>query len=974
MNVSVKKSYIIAAASLVLLVVGVLFGAPMLLDKQRYVEALTAGMQQWTGQKPVVRGDVRLKLLPAPTLDVADVQIEADPATAQPTLKVEHVVAEISWRSLFTQSPQVTGLILVQPVLEVARNKEGSLVWGWVSPNLLTQLASPDNKQAAAGAAPAPEAKPVALRVLGGKLLLLNEKRDGSEKVERLSLSFVPGAGHSLSVKGGLRWNEIDWQLQADFSAVDAGGKTPFSIVLESGLAKLTATGTRSVEGEHWKLDGNVDASSPDVLALVPESANSPLLAPLLAMQASAKQSQINASKPQEEFVTTSTRAGQEAPRAESKKEVLKLPIGFVSKLQSDGLKIEFPQASYSVGAAKGEGYFSITLAQVPTLETRWNFEKLNVGSWQAMRQFFLPASDVQTAENNGSPPPILSEAEVNNLNPFPTGVNVGVELSTKELAFDDGQSLKEVALKARLADRMVKVEQLKFQFAQNASMAMNGTISYTNKGLRFEGAVDSKGEDVRALLVLMDPSAAQLPFTRWPGFGGHANLFISNQQVRISEADMNLGELGLKGGVVAFFDQAQPRMEAEIRLKDINLDYFRNQWREARKQAAAEGKTFTLLSGVQSDFTWLRNLRTKVDFKITVENFTFLERSGPSASFVLYANTGEVGLYSVKMNYPDGSLDGNLLLNVKQEVPLLDLIVTVGRMNTNYLAVDPVVDAAAAPAPNAPTAAPAIEAPRWSSELFDFSSLAGWRGEFDVNIGALEHRSTVLENFKLKASLANNLLQVKKLGFGLWGGGIEAVGALLVGKVPGVSASFTMYNAEVRDLVASISKLPNLSGRVSLSGALVTQGIHPAAWVSNLDAKMALSARGLLVRNFNTQAVLDTVNAAHSVSDVVKNVKRVMLEGNTEFSADGSVNFEKGSMRSPGITLKSSAAVANFVTQADLIPWKMSGQALFQFPSLPSDTIPSLDVQLSGTPDGMEIQADTSSLEAYVAKRVVGK
>jgi hypothetical protein len=57
-----------------------------------------------------------------------------------------------------------------------------------------------------------------------------------------------------------------------------------------------------------------------------------------------------------------------------------------------------------------------------------------------------------------------------------------------------------------------------------------------------------------------------------------------------------------------------------------------------------------------------------------------------------------------------------------------------------------------------------------------------------------------------------------------------------------------------------------------------------------------------------------------------------------------------------------------------ELIPWKINLDAKFEFPQLSSQTVPTLGMNIAGSVDDYTIRTDTSSLEAYVAKRIVGQ
>lgn len=65
---------------------------------------------------------------------------------------------------------------------------------------------------------------------------------------------------------------------------------------------------------------------------------------------------------------------------------------------------------------------------------------------------------------------------------------------------------------------------------------------------------------------------------------------------------------------------------------------------------------------------------------------------------------------------------------------------------------------------------------------------------------------------------------------------------------------------------------------------------------------------------------------------------------------------------------------MGNLTGELRLIPWTMNLSTLFQFPAMTSETVPTMNVQLTGSVDDADMTVDTDSLEAYVSKRIIGR
>ncbi|NBO18733.1 MAG: hypothetical protein EBV03_05790 [Proteobacteria bacterium] len=165
-----------------------------------------------------------------------------------------------------------------------------------------------------------------------------------------------------------------------------------------------------------------------------------------------------------------------------------------------------------------------------------------------------------------------------------------------------------------------------------------------------------------------------------------------------------------------------------------------------------------------------------------------------------------------------------------------------------------------------------------------------------------------------------------------------------------------------------------NLTGGVSISATFATSGVNYLSWLQQAEGKMVVALRGMMVRGFNLAGVVDAVNISRTSSDVANSVGMTITSGSTTFSVDGNVNIRNGMLRTPGMALRSENISGMLTGEVRLLKWFMDLNCMFQFPEMSSDTVPTLTVQLAGPLDKSELRIDTSSLEAYVAKRIISK
>ena len=748
------------------------------------------------------------------------------------------------------------------------------------------------------------------ITVKDGLMVLSRSNDTAPVRVENIELSWHAGGalqgqaswqGHLMTVSGSLPREQAE----------NASAK-PVVLQLASGADRISFNGERQKNGEGFQWKGALELTVQDMLGwFLPPVAEGTLPRDKLPLSLTANVVQAN----------TTTQL------ADVKLEALKTSLA-------------------GSGSVQWEATPRITMAlKGPTLD----------GS--ALKYWLEPklAASRATLQAAYSRTPLPEVYDA----PFDISLKIEAEKATAE-----PYHVENFSLEALLADKSITIQRMDFLTAGQTEMAFGGLIDTGAKGIKFFGNMRVKGKSLRDFLLASEPSAAQLPPERFADFSTQANLYIAADQVRLSEANVKLGELNLSGGLAGYFD-ANPRVEADMRLNNINLDYFRDIWRENQKPD--EKRVFFIALDQGQDFSWLRNLATSVDLKVAINGFTLLDRRGDNLTFRLFAKPGQIELLNFNAFYGADTLEGRAQLNVQGEVPKLDLVLNTAQIDARYFAVDPdetlgdIVNKT--PGEN-----------KWREELFDVSWMNGFNGSFDVSLGALIWRGEKLRNFKLKSFLQDNKFTVQKGSFDWKEAKLDYTGSFFGGKVPAVSLSFMLYNADLPDIMNLLTTRKNITGKASVSGAVSGAGINWLSFINNMDLKLVLAARGVWVDGINIPAVLSAVKTARETTELSENINRLLPDGRTPFSLDGQINVQGAVARTPGITLKTGDIIGNLSGDLRLIPWDISMNTLFQFPALTSETVPTLTVQVNGPVEATQMRIDTSSLEAYVAKRIVGQ
>lgn len=903
-----KSKILVAVILVAMFLLGVIQLLQGTLDKQAFRARIQQVIQEHAGKNVAIRGDISLVLLPSPMLYLPDVEIkDVDTLTPEPGLSAEMIAIGYSFATIFSEQPEITHISIERPVLTVERAHDDVIRWGWLGNDLLKAIGNPLHS--------------ISVSVDNGRIRY-HSVNSGTE-IDFRAVEFDGNIGQQPKLSGSFLLNERNVSFVIDSESMTGDNRMSMNIRVASGEDSIA-------------MDGAIH------MADTPE-AQGRFKVDIKNMLDWVKAEDTGSHRIMEKISNASV---------DVQKENKVLPLMLVAKWEQKGHAADFEIEDFKGFNSAGTGKISLAWDDaVSRIQSKFVLSSFDYGQWE----FFL--GRVVAQQNSAS----ASYARAGIMQGvLPHDINLKFDLEANQIFLRD-QVWQNATISAVMENAVVTVNRLTMDMPGESSLSMFGVVSHsTAKGLRFEGSMESEGKSLRKLMTVFDASALELPEGEIEDYSIKSNLYIASDQVRLSEADVRISNLRLNGGMVAFFE-GMPRLEADIKLRNINLDYFRDTWRA--KHANSNNAGFFLKFDKSQSYNWLKRLGAIIDFRFNIEGFTFLDKKGTTATFKLLAKPDEIGIYNAHLYYPDDAMEASLSLNVQNEIPAINVMLNSNVFDIGYL----LPNDQATPQEKQP------QETRWSQDLFDMSWMDGLSGVFDISVGSFIYKDMKLSNLKFRAKLNDNMVTLQGVSFGYWQGRCAISGSFFAGKVPGVSIGFTLYNAELKDILKALASRDTISGKVSVSGNLSTSGVNFLSWVSQADSEIVFTGRGVRANGFNLQGVVDAVAVSRTAADVLNNVNLVLLKGSTDFNVEGNLNVKSGVMRTPGIVLKTGNISGSMAGSVKLVPWTMEMTALYQFPMMTSEKTPTMTMQFIGPLENPEMHVDTASLEAYVAKRITG-
>ncbi len=527
------NKYLYGLAALLVLVVAGAVAAPAFIDWSRHKTDIAALIERVTGREPIIAGEISVSLLPVPSLEVRDVRV---PSAAGPQqadlLRFKSMRLELALLPLISGRIESDTAVLLEPefILETLGNGQTN----WHRP------AKDAANDAATGAGSEPDAtadgsfSDITLRhieVRQGRVAYHDRRMDAGFTVAGIDADvFSDGPAGPFRGQGSGATGASP--LQFNFRLGDPGGGfSQLNAVLTVPDAGVKAELSGEVAtGAHPGLTGKLRLSGEDAAVISSLAGDHPWRWLLSAA-----------------FAGRFTLEGGVAATADA----LGL-IGF--ELDSDNNQASGSLA-YRLDTRDASSAVTAALA----------LQRIDLDRWFADR----PA---QESDNRAKAPVTAQgggpESPKGGFN-FPHDLEAEIDLVVEAIVVNRSV-VRDVQASMRLVDGEITVNQSSAQLPGGTALAAFGFITIADDTPRFEGYVEAKSDNLRAMLDWLAVDVSNIPADRLRRWSLTSNLVADRKALRLSKLTTTLDLVTVSGEFAADFG---PRPALSLTLSGDRLD-----------------------------------------------------------------------------------------------------------------------------------------------------------------------------------------------------------------------------------------------------------------------------------------------------------------------------------------------------------------------------------------------------------------
>ena len=517
----------IAAAVLIL---------PGLIDWNGYKPELIAEVREAIGRDMRIDGDLDLALLPSPRLSAAGVRIaNVDGAAAPDMVRLEALGIRIRLRPLLSGRIEVESVVLIEPVIELERLRDGHVNWAVDA----AEAPEPARREAAAAsesdASDTPDASArsdVRLENLHIRNGAVTYRDSAAGTVQRVTGVDAAISAESLSgpfrAEGGFVARRTPVRFSAALGRIDAASPVPLQLGLEvAGTgAEARLAGALADIRRAPRLTGRLSASIPDPSKLAAALAAD---APRWSGGAFSLSAEVDASAGRMSLDELELRLGPTAATG-------RVAASFGDEVRAD---------------------VALAVKHVDLDDLR-----------RAARSAEPKPAGPGPAAGPAKPPPAAAGG-------FRLPANIGgvlrVEIESAQLM---GGRLRGIELAAALDDGRIALRRLSLHLPGEVEIALSGALSGADGEPAFEGSVEGRADNVRALLGWLGTDLTRVPADRLRKLTVKAGIRADRRQLQATDIDMWFDASRVRGGVTYAFRE-RAAFGARFNVDHFNVDAY---------------------------------------------------------------------------------------------------------------------------------------------------------------------------------------------------------------------------------------------------------------------------------------------------------------------------------------------------------------------------------------------------------------
>jgi uncharacterized protein involved in outer membrane biogenesis len=853
-------SFVIVSVFLVHLVAG-------FISWNQYKDNIILTFREATGKELLVGGDIKLKLLPLPTIILTDVKVSnLDGAKDKYFFEGKLVEIELKFIELFKKKFIVKGIDFIEANVnfEILANQKKN--WEFLTKRDRDFGESFSLKE---------------INFVNSNLNFAYAS-DSKKVVSGVNANFAVNLlGDSLSGTGEFMYdgNKITFDNSVMFTLSASG--YPFNFEANAVGATTKFKGHLMGVGLNWHLAGDMSATVSD------------------------------------HKIFTKYIAGASPALDMFSDKVLAHNIVLNGKVLISDKKIVSPKAKITGSGLEGYAKLSLAFGNTPTFETLFDFKSVDLDS------LFVDSSG-RKASNRMSGYGYDKKIDGKLINFDRVGdVNVTFTLDVGKLKVNE-EIVKDLSFDFQINEGDFTINELSMVLPGDLDVKLYDAVNTVKETVTIYGRLKVVGKKANETMkwlgfakhVELKNEAEKIAFK--------SLIKITPKIIYLTKIGGTLGSGSLKGEV-ALRVESKFDFAANIVANGLQLADFKT---PAMNENLQDLLTSSEKVGYIAKYKWLRKFDSNAVIRLDISDSKYNEKKFNNVSAKIGIIRAKISAEEINLDTEIANFTGNASLDVRALKPLLEISLEGTKFDVNQVR-DFIFGEKKQENSEEVNTAIAKKWSKDKFNLFRFDKFNGSiKLEFDELIckdlrfvdfdlsSRLHDESLYFDNFAGKI-FDGDLIFRGNLGFAPEG--------------PKLSMSYGFNNFVIERAIKLLTPNDNFFGRASISGSLFTKGDSPYEWARNINSNVALAARGVDIKGVNWKEIISLAAQLkdYKKEEVLGLANKAATSGDSEIiSLDASLNAKDGTLSTKNVTFMSDYASGSIAASLSIKDWIINMEA----------------------------------------------
>jgi len=465
-----------------------------------------------------------------------------------------------------------------------------------------------------------------------------------------------------------------------------------------------------------------------------------------------------------------------------------------------------------------------------------------------------------------------------NKINDF----ELNAEIKINNVKYFEGE-IKDVDLYATVSkEGEILILPMIFRVPGEGLFRVNGALDNTGAVPKFVGKFDVNGKSLKEIFNWLRVESQNLKFDNLKEYSLYSDILLSPNEVTLNNFYLNLGN-----GNSEFLGEI--KIDNSDKISNITSRFQTNEF-SIDDYFLTSGQNIYLSPGLLiKKLLWLNNISSNNALNLRFDKLSYKGEQFFDQSLKLRFGRGYVEVADLNLKSDKTKMNASLAIDISDKIPKFDMNIAANNFHYETL------QKKSSPADKNSSKTPNKN---FFDQFYALPSLEGFSGKVRLSFDKLNLDNLEIENFKLVGKLKDGDLNDSEFSCDLYEGKVTYKGLLGIKTNKTINGNLQFNNASLRPLLSNTIGINNVSGVANISASITALAGKKEDFTKELTTEIKFNANSPTVEGYGlselVKKMFDPENNRASLNDPEK----ILINPNSSTTfkqANGTIQVANG-------------------------------------------------------------------------------